>query len=114
MFWEPPDVGPAPTGVWRVPPHAPLQLEDPSLKPKPFPPRPLPPSPSHPLGSFCNAPGVRDGAAQTGVGGGVPKGVEGEGPPAVLGARPTSGGTRMFSWRMVINIASSPCEISEF
>ena len=26
------------------PPHPPLQLEGPSLKPKPFPPRPLPPS----------------------------------------------------------------------
>ena len=29
------------------PPHPPLQLEDPSLKPKPFPPRPLPPSSPH-------------------------------------------------------------------
>ena len=48
IFWEPPDVGLAPTGVWRVPPHPPLQLEDPSLKPKPFPPRPLPPSSPHP------------------------------------------------------------------
>ena len=60
---------------------------------------PSPPSPSllppTPLGSFCNAPGVRDGAAQSGVGGGVLGGVEGEGPPAVLGARPTSGGTRI-------------------
>ena len=59
-------MGLAPTGVWRAPPP-PLQLEDPSLKPK----------------------------VQSGVGGGVLGGVEGEGPPAVLGARPTSGGTRM-------------------
>ena len=39
---------------------------------------PSPPSPSlfppTPLGSFCNAPGVRDGAAQSGVGGGGPRG----------------------------------------
>ena len=34
------------------PPHPPLQLEDPSLKPKPFPPRPLPPS-SPPLALFA-------------------------------------------------------------
>ena len=57
---------------------------------------PLPPTP---LGSFCNAPGVRDGAAQCGVGGWGPRGVEGEGPPAALGAGPTSGGTRTFLGR---------------
>ena len=53
--WEPPDVGLAPTGVWRVPPHPSLQLEDPSLKPKPFPPRLLPPSspPPTPLALFA-------------------------------------------------------------
>ena len=62
------------------PPPSPLQLEEPSLKPKPFPPCPLPPSSPHPLGSFCNAPGVRDGAAQSGVGGGVLGGVGGGGP----------------------------------
>ena len=57
---------------------------------------PLPPTP---LGSFCNAPGVRDGAAQSGVGGGVLGGVEGESPLAVLGARPTSRGTRKRAGR---------------
>ena len=56
--WEPPDVGLAPTGVWRVPPpHPPLQLEAPSLKPKPFPPRPLPPSSPHPPWLFLQCSG---------------------------------------------------------
>ena len=61
------------------PPNPPLQLEDPpSRKALPF-----PPSPSlfpHPPWLFCNAPGVRDGAAQSGVGGGVLGGGGGGGP----------------------------------
>ena len=79
------------------PPQPPLQLEDPSLTPKPFPPRPLPPSSPHPPWLFLQCSGrPGPGAAQSGVGGGVlGGGVEGEGPPAVLGARPISGGTRM-------------------
>ena len=66
--------GPPQMWVWPQllfggsPPHPPLQLEDPSLKPKPFPPRPLPPSSPHPLALFAMP---RDGAAQSGVGGGV-------------------------------------------
>ena len=58
---------------------------------------PSPPAPSlfppPPLALFAM---LRDGAAQSGVGGGVLgcKGGRGEGPPAVLGARPTSGATR--------------------
>ena len=75
--WGPPDVGLAPTGVWRVPPHPPLQLEDPSLKPKPFPPRLLlPSSPPSPLALFAM---FRDGAAQSGVGGGGVPGCRGGG-----------------------------------
>ena len=88
-------MGLAPTGVWRVPPPSPIAIGGPFPQAKAL---PSPPSPSlfppPPLGSFCNALGVRDRAAQSGVGGGVLGGVEGEGPPAVLGARPTSGGTR--------------------
>ena len=51
-------MGLAPTGVWRVPPHPPLQLEGPSLEPKPFPPRPLPPSSPHPLWLFLQCSGM--------------------------------------------------------
>ena len=52
-FWEPPDVGLA-----EGPPHPPLQLEHPSLKPNPFPPPPSPfLFPRPPLALFCNAPG---------------------------------------------------------
>ena len=61
-------MGLAPAGVLEGPPHPPLQSEDPSLKPKPFPPRALPPSPPPPLALFAM---LRDGAAQSGVGGGV-------------------------------------------
>ena len=78
---EPPDVGLAPTAVWRVPPRPPLQLEDPSLKPNPFPPCPLLPSSPTPLGSVCKALG---GGGPGSRGGGVlrRKGVEGGGPPS--------------------------------
>ena len=91
--WEPPDVGLAPTGVWRVPPpHPPLQLEDPSLKPKPFPPRPLPPSSPHPPWLFLQCSG------SPGRGGPVWCGGRGPGGRALqryLGPKPTSGGTQI-------------------
>ena len=103
--WEPPDVGLAPTGVWRVPPHPPLQLEDPFPQAK----SPSLPALSLPLlGSFCNAPGVRDAGRPSLVGGGVLGGVEGDGPPAVLGARPTSGGTRQCRCRTTEGRFSMP------
>ena len=88
-------MGLAATGVWRAPsiPHCNWRTLPSSQSPSlPALSLPLPPTP---LGSFCNAPGVRHGASQSGVGGGVPGGWGGEGPPAVLGARPTSGGTRL-------------------
>ena len=95
LIWEPPDVGLAPTGVWRVPPHPPLQLEDPSLKPKPFPPRPLPSFFPPPPWLFlqCSGSPAR----------GVP------GPPAVLGARPTSGGTRLMLFCAPLRLSASDC-----
>ena len=67
------------TAAWRVLSNPPLQLEDPSLKPQPFPPHPPPPSSPHPLGSFCDAPG---GGGSGWHGGGVlgRKGVDGGGP----------------------------------
>ena len=83
----------------RSPPHPPLQLEDPSLKPKPFPPRPLPPSSPHPPWLFLQCSGSPGRGGPVWCGGGVPRGVEGEGPPAVLWARPTSGGTRRELFR---------------
>ena len=93
--WEPPDVGLAPTGVWRVPPPPPLQLEGPSLKPRPFPPRRLPPSSPHPpLALFAM---FRDGAAQSGVGGRGPRvqgGWRGGARQRYLGPDPHLGGTR--------------------
>ena len=52
-------MGPAPEPqlpFGRSPPIPPLQLEDPSLKPQPFPPHPLPSSSPHLSGSFCSAP----------------------------------------------------------
>ena len=49
-LWEPPDVGLAPTGVWRVPPS-----------------RPLLPSFPHPLALFAR---LQEGAGQAGGGGG--------------------------------------------
>ena len=67
------------------PPHPPLQLEGPSLKPKPFPPRPLPPSSPPPLLALFAV--VRDGAAQPGVGGRglrVQGGQGGEGPSSTF------------------------------
>ena len=58
LYWEPPDVGLALTGVWRVPPPPPHcnwrtlpSSQTPSLPALSF---PLPPTP---LGSFCKAPG---------------------------------------------------------
>ena len=92
-FFGAPRCGSGPNWCLEGPPHPPLQLEDPSLKPKPFPPRPLPPSSPHPLGSFCNAPGRWCGGRGPRVQGG---GGGGEGPPAGLGARPTSGATRFL------------------
>ena len=54
-----PDVGLAPSAARRtVPPHPPpLQLEDPSLKPQPFPRFPLPPSPPPPPWLFLQCSG---------------------------------------------------------
>ena len=59
------------------PPIPPLQLEDPSLKPQPFPLHPLPPSFPHPSSSFLQCPG---GGGPSWCWGGVlgRKGVEGE------------------------------------
>ena len=95
--WEPPDVGLAPTGVWRVPliPHCNWRTlpssQTPSLPALSF---PLPPTP---LGSFAR---LRERAAQAGGGEGprAQWGGGGGGLQAALGARPTSGGTR-FSLR---------------
>ena len=77
--------GSSPNCPLEGPPHPPLQLEDPSLKPQPFPPHPLPPSSPHPSGSFCNAPGGRPTLvwgrcprAQGGGGGGPPSGTWGQ------------------------------------
>ena len=86
-------MGPAPSALWGVPPTPPLQLEDPSLKPQPFPPRPLLPSSPHPLDPFCNALG---GGGLGWCGGGVlgRRGWRGRALQAALGARPTSGSTR--------------------
>ena len=78
---EPPDVGLAPTAL---PPMPPLQLEDPSLEPRPFPSHP-PPHPPTPLTLFAM---LTKGAAKAGVGEG-PGGVEGRALQAPLGARPT-------------------------
>ena len=90
LFREPPDVGLAPTAVWRVPTHPPpLQLEDPSLTTT----LPSPPSPSlfppTPLALFAM---LREGAAQAGVGEGSlsRKGWRGRAVQAALRARPTS------------------------
>ena len=60
---------------------------------KPFPPRPLPPSSPLSLALFAMLRESGTGRPSL-VWGGVLGGVEGEGPPAVLGARPTSGGTQ--------------------
>ena len=54
FFRESPDVGLAPTALWRVPP--PKEAENPSLQHSPSFPT-LAPSSPHPRGSFCNAPG---------------------------------------------------------
>ena len=80
-FWEPPDVGLTPTGVWTSPPipHCNWRTlpssQTPSLPALSF---PLPPTP---LGSFCKAPG---GGGPGWWRGGVlgRKGVEGGGPPS--------------------------------
>ena len=65
----------------------PLQLEDPSLKPEPFPSPPLPPPP-RPLGSFCNAPGE---GSQGWRGGGVLGCVGEEVPPIGTQGQPHIG-----------------------
>ena len=93
--WEPPDVGLAPTGVWRVPSHPPLQLEDPSLKPKPFPPRPLPSSSPHPPWLFLQCSGSPARGVPIWCGGRGPGGGGGT-LQTLVGARPTSGGTRQY------------------
>ena len=90
-------MGLAPTSVWRVPPHPPLQLEDPSLKPTPLPSPPFPSLFPPPLLALFAR--LREGAAQAGGGGGVlgrRGGGGGGGLQAALGAGPTSGGTRQF------------------
>ena len=73
---ESPDVGLAPTGVWRVPPPSPIAIGGPFPQAKTL---PSPPSPSlfppPPLALFAM---LRDGAAQSGVGG-VVSGFEGGG-----------------------------------
>ena len=92
-FWEPPDVGLASTGVWRVPP-SPIAIGGPFPQANPLPSLPSPSFfPPHPLGSFGKAPG---GGGSGWWGGGVlgRRGVEGGALQAALGARPTSGGTR--------------------
>ena len=91
-----PRCGSGPNWCLEGPPPSPLQLEDPSLKPKPFPPRPLPPSSPHPPWLFLQHSGSPGRGGPVWCGGRGPRGVEGEGPPAILGARPTSGGTRKF------------------
>ena len=85
-------MGLAPTGVWRVPPPIPHcnwrtlpSSQSPSLPALSL---PLPPTT---LGSFCNAPGVRDGAAQSGVGGGVLGGWRGRALQRYLGPDPHLG-----------------------
>ena len=71
QVWEPPDVGLAPTAVWTVPPPSPHCNWRTLPWPQPFPPHlPPPSSPPAPLGSFAM---LREGVAQDGVGGGVPK-----------------------------------------
>ena len=101
--WEPPDVGLAPTRVWRAPPPIPHfnwrtlpSSQTPSLPALSF---PLPPTP---LGSFCKAPG---GGGPGWWGGGVlgRKGVEGGASKRHLGPDPhlgvleeRSGGQKRF------------------
>ena len=55
--WEPPDVGLAPTGVWRAPPPSPVAIGGPFPQAKALPSPPSPSLPPTPLGSFCKAPG---------------------------------------------------------
>ena len=87
-FSRAPDVGLAqpPFGA-PAPPHPPKQLEDPSLKPQPFPPHPPLPLPLTPLGLFAM---LWEGVAWAGVA----EGAKGRALQVALGARPTSGGTR--------------------
>ena len=96
---EPPNVGSAPTGLWKVPPIPPFQLEDPSLKPQPFLPTPF-------FFLQCS----RKGRPRL-VWGGVMgcKGAEGEGPPSSTWATPSSGGTRysfVRTWAALIETVS--------
>ena len=74
-------------------PPSPVAIGGPFPQAKALPSPPSPSLPPPPLALFAM---LQDGAAQSGVGGGVLgcKGGGGEGPPAVLGARPTSVGTR--------------------
>ena len=62
------------------PPHPPLQLEDPSLKPKPSPPRPLPPSSPHPAWLFLRCSGSPGWGSPVWCGGRGPRGGGGGGP----------------------------------
>ena len=96
--WEPPDVGLALTGVWRVPPPSPIAIGGPFPQANPL---PSPPSPSlFPPPLLALFARLRDGGGPGWWGGGVlgRRGVEGGGgvPQAALGARPTSGGTRPY------------------
>ena len=80
--------GSSPNCPLEGPPQTPLQLEDPSLKPQPFPLHLLPPTSW--LFLQCS------GRVRSRLMWGRPSGVEGEGLQAARGARPTSGGTRPF------------------
>ena len=60
------------------PPHPPLWLEDPSLKPNPFPLRPLLPSSPHPPWLFLQGGGGEGVLGRKGVGGGPPSGAWGQ------------------------------------
>ena len=90
-------MGLAATGVWRVPPHPPLQLEDPSLKPKAL---PSPPSPSlfpHPPWLFLQCSGSPGRGGPVWCGGRDPRGGwRGRALQRHLGPDPQSKGTR--SW----------------
>ena len=98
QFWERPDVGLAPPGVWRVPPPSPIVIGGPFPQAKPLPSPPSPSLSAPPLLALFAR--LWEGAAQAGGGGGVlgRKGVGG-GLQAALGARPTSGSTRQFALR---------------
>ena len=103
MIGEPPDVGLAPTGVWRVPAQSPIVIGGPFPQAKPLPSSqtpslpalsfPLPPPPWLFLqGSGWGQSRLVRGRGLRAQGGGW----GGGGLQAALGARPTSGGTRLI------------------